>query len=474
MMKRSELSLTALQVPVDFVLLLLATISAYFLRFSDVAVRIKPVLFSITLGEYIKMSAPIALVWIVIFVFAGLYSTDPNRKLLPELQRVIFACSSGLAVIALYIMFRQTVFDSRFLVAVSWGFAIFYVGLGRILMRVFKRKLYKAGIGASRVAIIGHHGSAAEEIIKFINSHKEMGFVIDGQYVHFNDDTINSLLKNKPDEIIFTNPRAHESETIRAIKFCNEHQIVFKYSADLFDAFSANMRVNPVAGIPIVELRSTPLEGWGRIIKRIFDIAVSMFVIIVTSPIMLFTAIIILVESGSPIIYKNERVGIRGQRFFTYKFRSMFQKDCTGKQFGEIGVHAEEKERELIAQNNTKDGPIYKIANDPRVTKFGKYIRRFSIDELPQFFNVLQGNMSVVGPRPHQPREVDKYESQHKYVLSLKPGITGLAQISGRSDLSFEEEIRLDVLYIEKWSMLVDLVIFIKTPFILFKKRKVE
>ncbi len=472
MMKRSELFITALQVPVDLLLLLLAAISAYFLRFTGWVIAWRPVLFDIKLEEYLSLALPIALVWIIIFAFAGLYSTDPNRKLLPELQKVVFACSSGLAVVALYIMFSQQVFDSRFLVATSWAFAIVYVVAGRITMRLFKRKLYKAGIGSRKIAVIGHHGTASEEIINFLKEHREMGYEIIGQFIHFNDDTVEKLKELKLDEIIFTNPRAHEPETLRAIKYCNEHQIVFKYSADLFDTFSSNMRVNPVAGIPIVELRSTPLEGWARILKRLFDIVVSIFVIVITSPIMLLTAIFIFFETGLPIIYKNERVGLKSRKFFTLKFRSMYKKDCTGKQFGEEGVHAEERERELIEERSIKDGPIYKIANDPRVTKVGKFIRRWSIDELPQFFNVLSGSMSVVGPRPHQPREVDKYSSQHKYVLSLKPGITGLAQISGRSDLSFEEEIRLDVFYIEKWSLWIDLVIFIKTPFILFRKRK--
>jgi exopolysaccharide biosynthesis polyprenyl glycosylphosphotransferase len=371
-------------------------------------------------------------------------------------------------------MFRQEVFDSRFLVAVSWFFSILYVGFGRIAMRIVRGRLYKAGVGTRRIVVIGHHGKTSEEIIKFLQNHKEIGYDVVARYIHFNDDTIRSLKEKKPDEIVFTNPRAHESDTLCAIRFCNDNQIIFKYSADLFDTFSANMRVNPVAGIPIVELRSTPLEGWGRILKRIFDIVMSVIVIIITSPIMILSSIIILLETGRPIIYKNERVGLKGKHFFVLKFRSMNVKDCTGSQFGETGLHAEEKEKELILENNTKAGPIYKIANDPRVTKFGKFIRRWSIDELPQFFNVLAGSMSIVGPRPHQPREVNKYDSDHKYVLSLKPGITGLAQISGRSDLSFEEEIKLDVFYIEKWSMFIDLVVFIKTPFILFKKRKVE
>ena len=185
----------------------------------------------------------------------------------------------------------------------------------------------------------------------------------------------------------------------------------------------------------------------------------------------LLSALIILFETGRPIIYKNERVGLRGKKFFTFKFRSMYQKDSTGVQFGESGMKAEEKEKELIKTSSIKQGPIYKIKNDPRVTPFGKFIRRWSIDEFPQFFNVLLGEMSIVGPRPHQPREVEKYEQSHRKVFTLKPGITGLAQISGRSNLSFEEEIKLDIFYIEKWSLLLDFIIFIKTPFVVLRRR---
>lgn len=472
MLKRSELIFTIIKIPVDFLLLILAAISAYYLRFTDWAISLKPVLFDLSLMQYLALILPVAFVWLVIFAFAGLYSTDPNRKLLPDLQRVIFACSSGLSVVALYIMFTQGIFDSRFLVAASWFFAIIYIIFGRIIMRLIKRQFHKKGVANRRIAVVGHHGAAAEEITSFLRMHKEIGYEIIGRYIHFNDDTMQKLKHLMPDEIIFINPRAHENETLSAIDFCNDNHIVFKYSADLFDTFSTNMRVNPLAGIPIVELRTTPLEGWGRILKRLFDIVMSLLVIIITSPIILVTSIIILFETGLPVIYKNKRVGFRGKNFFTLKFRSMYKEDCTGEQFGEKGIKAEEIEKKLIKEKSIKDGPIYKIEDDPRVTKFGSFIRRWSIDELPQFFNVLSGSMSIVGPRPHQPREVDKYNREQRHVLTLKPGITGLAQISGRSDLSFEQEIRLDIFYIEKWSLWTDLVIFIKTPFIIFKKRK--
>jgi lipopolysaccharide/colanic/teichoic acid biosynthesis glycosyltransferase len=186
---------------------------------------------------------------------------------------------------------------------------------------------------------------------------------------------------------------------------------------------------------------------------------------------MLICAIVILCETGRPIIYKNRRVGERGILFDTLKFRSMYTELSTGDAYG--GATAAAKEQELIQKQNTKagGGPIYKIGEDPRITPFGRFIRRYSIDEFPQFFNVLIGNMSLVGPRPHQPREVDKYERHHKRVLSIKPGITGLSQISGRSDLHFEDEVTLDVFYMEQWSLMLDLIILLKTPFVLFKKR---
>lgn len=469
-MKRSEIILMVLQVPIDFLMLVLAGISAFYLRFSHWAVALRPVIFKLTLGQFLNIVGLVALGWLFIFAISGLYSTNPNRKLSRELTRVFLACSTGLGAIALYIMFFQQQFDSRFLVAAGFGFAVVYIVLGRITMRGVKGLLYRFGVGLRRVAIVGGE-EIAKNIASVLRQRRELGYLVVGEFYGFNDGVAEDLDYLKIDEMIFTNPRANEEETLAAIDYCNEHHKVFKYSADLFATYSANMFVSALAGVPVVELKKTPLDGWGRVAKRIFDIIMSLLVIILTSPIMLLVALIILIETGRPVIYRNERVGIRGRRFFTLKFRSMYQKDSTGVQFGKTGIKNEERERELIKTNSVKDGPVYKIANDPRVTTFGCFIRRWSLDELPQFFNVLEGNMSIVGPRPHQPREVAKYEKHHKKVLTLKPGITGLAQISGRSDLPFDDEVRLDVFYIEKWSLSQDLIIFIKTPFVVLKRK---
>jgi len=470
-MKRSEILLMILQVPIDFLMLVLAGFSAYSLRFSPWIVSIKPVIFGLQLSEFLNIVGVFAVVWLFIFAVLGLYSVNPNRRFAKDLAKVIFACFVGLSVVALYIVLSGNLFDSRFLVVSSWAFAMFYVMFGRFLVRGLKALLYRLGIGLRRVVIIGSE-NISETIVNTLNSNPRLGYKVVQVYKNYNKKLNKELLSLNLNEIIFVNPRANEEETLQAKYFTDLHHIVFKYSADIFATYSTNMLVYTLAGVPIVELKKTPLDGWGRISKRIFDIVMSIIILIIISPVMLLTTIIILIETGRPIIYKNERIGIRGMKFFTLKFRSMYQQDSTGSQFGKSGLEAEKKEKELINKNGSKQGPIYKIENDPRVTPFGRLIRRFSIDELPQFFNVLFGNMSIVGPRPHQPREVEKYADKYPDVFVLKPGITGLSQISGRSDLSFEEEMKLDIFYTEKWSLYLDFIIFFKTPFILFRKRR--
>ncbi|MCF6276854.1 MAG: sugar transferase [Candidatus Magasanikbacteria bacterium] len=470
-MKRFELFLMMLKLPVDFLMLMFAVLSAYYIRSMDFVVELRPVLFDLSLADYLNLSFYVILVWLLLFSFAGLYSVDPNKKFSGELKQVFVGCSLGLAAVALYMLFAQLLFDSRFLVLFTWIFAILHVSFGRIVIRGLKSLLYRGGVGLRKVVVIGQE-DIARSIIKTLKSRKELGYKVVRTYVSFNKTAKERLLKKDIDEIIFVNPRADERETLSAINFCNEKQIVFKYSADLFTSYSTNIAISALAGIPIIELKRTRLDGWGRVIKRLLDIVVSIVIVILTSPLMLLISIIILIETGRPFIYKNERVGARSHRFFVYKFRSMYQKDSTGSQFGRAGKKAEEKEKELIKKQNGKTGPIYKIANDPRVSPFGKFLRRWSLDELPNFFNVLRGQMSVVGPRPHQPREVEKYEKVHKKVFFVKPGITGLSQISGRSDLSYEEELRLDIFYIEHWRMFLDLTVLIKTPFIILKKRR--
>jgi len=471
-MKKFELTFSFVQLPLDYLLLILAGFSAYLLRFTDWMIDIRPVQFNFSLpwDKYWPLVMMVAVGWLIIFALAGLYHTNPNRKLAKDLRRLIFASTTGFGAITVYVFFTLQKFDSRFLVLASWILAIIYVAAGRIIMKGIKTLLYKNGIGLRRTVIIGAE-KIAQDITEFLNKRKGFGYKIISNYKHFDSQTAKQILKHRPDEIIFTDPKAKEEQAIEAINFANENHITFKYSGDLFSTVSSNMTISTIAGVPIIELQRTRLIGWGSIIKRLFDIIGSTILIILSSPLYLLALLGTLIETGRPVIYKNERVGQAGKKFSTLKFRSMYQKYCTGKQFGEKGDKALKKEEELIEKQSFKQGPVYKITDDPRVTKFGRFIRRWSLDELPQFFNVLKGDMSLVGPRPHQPREVDKYERHHKKVLAIKPGITGMAQISGRSNLTFEEEIKLDSVYIENWNLVLDFIILIKTPFVVVLKK---
>jgi len=227
--------------------------------------------------------------------------------------------------------------------------------------------------------------------------------------------------------------------------------------------------VSDLAGIPIVEVKKTTLDGWGRIWKRLFDIFGSALLIILFSPILLLVALAIKLDSRGPVFFSKRddgsfvtRVGEGGRPFHYFKFRSMIVNSDSMRY------------KELADKNLRTDGPLVKIKDDPRVTGVGKLIRRWSLDELPELFLVFIGKMSLVGPRPHLPEEVAKYEHHHKKTLTVKPGITGMAQVSGRSDLLFEEEVKLDVYYLENWSLLLDISILLKTPLAVLKHRQAE
>jgi lipopolysaccharide/colanic/teichoic acid biosynthesis glycosyltransferase len=239
--------------------------------------------------------------------------------------------------------------------------------------------------------------------------------------------------------------------------------------ADLLGVKVLRTEVMDIAGLPLAEVKRTTLEGWGAIAKRIVDFVFSGLLIIIFSPVMLLTTIAIKLDSQGPVFFSRlddgsylYRVGQGGRLFKYFKFRSMIDRADNMRY------------KELANLNLRSDGPLVKIKDDPRVTRVGKFIRRFSIDELSELFLVFIGKMSLVGPRPHLPEEVAKYEQHHRKVLTIKPGITGLAQVSGRSDLAFEEEVKLDIYYIENWSLLLDLSILLKTPLAVLKHRSAE
>lgn len=257
-----------------------------------------------------------------------------------------------------------------------------------------------------------------------------------------------TVAKYHIDEILITIPS--ERELIRQIiTQCRRQDVQIRIVPEMFNLMTSSVEVGQLGPVPYMRIVKTPMQGMPLVFKRLFDVIVSLTGIVVLSPLMLATALAIKLDSPGPVLFRQKRVGKNGQLFDFYKFRSMVP-------------NAEELLAELAAANEA-DGPVFKIKEDPRITRVGKFIRKYSIDELPQLFNVLKGDMSLVGPRPPLPNEVDQYGDFEWRRLEVIPGITGLWQVSGRSDLSFHKWMELDIYYIENWSFWLDLKILLQT-----------
>lgn len=456
-MKKSELIFGGLLVPVDYTMIVLAGVVAYFLRTNPLVAQWRPVLFSINLpfSRFLLIILFVGLFFLVVYALSGLYKINVRRKLFEEFFQIAIATSAAILAIIVFLFFNGREFESRFLVLATWILTIFFVFLGRFLIKKLQRYLVgRYNIGTQNVLVIGGDG-ITKKIIKEINKRPDLGYRILRHIPKLDVKRIRNAVKNpEVDEVILASPNYERKEVLEILDICDEYRVGFKFIPNLFQALTINIELDTFAGAPLIEIKKTPLDGWGKILKRVFDVAFSLMGLLFLWPLFLLIGLIIKIDSEGPAIIKLKRVS-QGKVFYLYKFRSMIK-------------NAEKLKKKLLKYNERSDGPLFKIKRDPRVTKVGRFLRKYRIDELPQLINVLKGEMSLVGPRPHEPEEVAKYEKHHKKVLLIKPGITGLAQISGSSDLSFEEEVKLDTYYIENWSLKKDIYILLKTLLILF------
>ena len=476
MKKRSELFFSAVQVPVDAIMIILASMSAFAIRNLPEILLLKPKLYHFPFKTYLMVIFMLTPLVLLIYAIEGLYNLQVTRKFWHEALKVFSATSIALVAIIVSIFLRREFFSSRFIILAGWSLAVVFVSVGRYLLRkVQKQLLISRGMGVHQVLLIGSNGKM-DKIKKIIEKDPSLGYrIVD----HIDSGSIKLIRQIKKqmglDEIIVCDSTLTDSEQEKLIDYCAINNVSYKFIPTTLQ--TARFEAGIFSGEPIIEVRNTPLEGWGKILKRAFDIVASVLLIILFSPLMALVALLIKIESffekkkAGPIVYKNERIGGDGKKFEVLKFRYMKWEMCTDPNTAE-GRKAIEYEKKLIEQKSLKRGPLYKIKNDPRKTRVGAFIERYSIDELPQFFNVLRGEMSLVGPRPHQQREVEKYSEYHRRLLTIKPGVTGMAQVSGRSDLQFEDEYKLDVYYIENWSLWQDIQICLKTIIVLFKRRR--
>jgi exopolysaccharide biosynthesis polyprenyl glycosylphosphotransferase len=258
-------------------------------------------------------------------------------------------------------------------------------------------------------------------------------------------------------EVVLAESNVDREKVMKLINFCEVSDIDFKMVPDMLELKMGEMNFDSYFGIPVLELKHPLFELSNYYFKRIFDILGSMLIFLVLMPFLIFLVICIKIDSSGPVIYSHMRKGFKGKAFRFFKFRSMVS-------------DADLKLQEVIKYNE-RGGPVFKMKADPRITRIGKFIRKYSIDEIPQLFNVLKGNMSLVGPRPQVLWEAAIYDDIAKRRLNILPGITGLWQVSGRSDLSFEEMINLDLYYLENWSPGLDIKILLKTVSVVVLKK---
>lgn len=456
MKRRLDLTFAALLVPLDYLALLAAGWLAYTVRFHQL-VGVLPIVATLPAMTYFRLLFLVAVGWIVVLAIVGTYRL--RQPMSAELGRIFVGASVGVLLLIVLIFFQREFFASRFIIIASWVFAVLILWLVHICVRGVQRLLLRQGIGVRNVVLFGHDATA-EAMMRMFRSHPSMGYRIVNAWADVTLDTLAAfdtvLAGGTVDDVIQSDANLSRAQTLQLLDRCAQHGVVFKYAADVFDTHVGNVTFMDLAGVPMIEIKRTPLDGWGRILKRVVDVLGSAVLIIILFIPGLIMALIIKADSAGPIFFQADRVGQGQKKFRLWKFRSMIS-----------NAHAM-KER-LREQNERADGPLFKMHNDPRITRIGRWIRKTSIDEFPQLFNVLLGDMSLVGPRPHEPEEVARYDVSHKKLLTIKPGMTGMAQVSGRSNLTFEDEVRLDTYYIEHWSLGLDMTILVRTPMAILK-----
>lgn len=450
-MKKADLFFNVLRLPVDFLMLLMAGATTYIFR-TQILRTFRPVLFefNLPLTSYLYLVIFVSILFIIFYAISGLYLMKVRMGVAEEFSKILVASSAAVMTIIVYIFLRQELFNSRFLVLGGWFFAIIFVFGGRILIRYFQIFFVsKHDFGVHRIVIAGNN-EIALSILNEITQNPSSGYRIVKHFLNLEIESIRSLIGNSGiDEVILASHDYPAEKITELIDFCNENHLIFKFVPNLSQTMAANYEVDVINGMPLIELKRTALDGWGKVIKRVLDVFAGVIGLLFFLPLMGIIAFAVKWETEGSVFARLKRIS-RNREFNLLKFRGMIN-------------NAEELKPYLAIYNERRDGPLFKIKNDPRVTGVGRFIRRYRLDEIPQFWNILKGDMSLVGPRPHQPDEVSKYEKHHKRVLTIKAGATGLAQVSGSSDLPFDQEVALDVFYIENWSLWLDLKIVIKT-----------
>lgn len=428
---------------------------AYAARFSwEWGVRLAPA-GKIAVPEefYFPLQTASVMIWMAVFVINGFYERI-HLPFLDDVLRVAKGVFLGWAlVLAGGFLYRGADY-SRIVSVLTGAFLFVFVLTGRQTARWLSQRILLKWAGRHRVLVLGK-GRLFSSIKRVLSAHPELN--VEGRpmsdLVHFQEWVQAGGVR----EVYVGDPDVSHSDLVAMAELSEEAGVVFRIVPDLLELRMGELILDESLGLPTFQVKSISLHGWTFFYKRTFDILVSLVLLAIGALPLLLLSLLIKWDSPGPVFFRQERVGYKGKIFRIFKFRSM-------------RTDAEDRLEEL-RHLNERPGPLFKIKKDPRVTRVGRWIRRLSIDEIPQIFNVLLGDMSLVGPRPQLPKEAESNDQWARKRQNVLPGISGLWQVSGRAQLSYEEMIELDVFYIEHWSPGLDLKILLKTiPTVLGRK----
>ena len=425
--------------------------------------------------QFADLSAVIILIWIAALWFEGLYDIDRVFWGTGEYSRVARALSMGVVGFILITYLLKLLSISRGWVVMAWVFSIIFVILGRALVRTLLTNARRRGHLLRPTLVVGFNEEAAELILR-LQKDPSSGLVptaclagsrrgmedlqhcsLDVECIGAAGDIKQVLDEHAFDTVLIASTAFDQDILSRIITDLRGRDVDIELSSGLLDVTTSRVLIREVSGVPLIVVRGVTFSKVKRVTKRAFDLLVGLAIIALGTPLWVLFALMIKLDSPGPVFYQQTRVGRGGELFGMYKFRSMSK-------------YADQA-REQLAADNEATGPLFKMQDDPRVTRVGRWMRKYSIDEFPQLINVMIGQMSLVGPRPPLPSETERYSGYHWRRMEVLPGMTGLWQVSGRSRLTFDEMIRLDLFYIENWSVGFDIGLMFRTvPAVLFAR----
>jgi exopolysaccharide biosynthesis polyprenyl glycosylphosphotransferase len=443
---------------------------AYFLRYHlEIGGEIAPADWQPFSTFLRPLGVSVALV-IVVFTMRGMYRLQRSTGVLDTVPMVVGGFTTVMAGAVLLAFFFRFA-PSRLVFFYAWIAGIVLMIAHRMILHAMQRKLWQRGIGVDRVLVIGE-GESGRRIMQALTGTPGLGYQLVGYagasvpadrinvateqgIVSFprlgSPEEISRLVETfDVDEVIVLPSGTGSLSVLDVVQQCRQSVVQFRIVPDLLQFSLDRVDLAEIGGVPTIGVKDASIRGWNAVMKRTIDVTVSVLVLIAAALPMAVIALIVRADSPGPVLFRQTRIGQDGEPFTMLKFRCMVE-------------NADELWAELVKSTQGADDKLFKLQNDPRMTRSGRWLRRFSLDELPQFVQVLKGDMSLIGPRPPLPLEVERYEQWHHQRLLVKPGMTGLWQVNGRSSLTFDEMVRLDLYYAENWTPWLDTKIMLRT-----------